>query len=120
MIEVLSQVSSVITISSHDGGDANRAPELVPCLVQKHVSLTSSRRAGKAACSPFRCCSGAARRARRQALLGGERRIVQCVSSHPRVRLLPALQFSPLGGQSRLLAFSILLRCCAACPPPGS
>jgi hypothetical protein len=46
----------------------------------KHVPVTSNRRAGKAACAPFRCCSGAARRARRQALRG-QRRIVQCVSS---------------------------------------
>jgi hypothetical protein len=45
MIEVLSQVSSVITISSHDGGDANRAPELVHCLVQKHVPLIPAQKA---------------------------------------------------------------------------
>ena len=57
--------------------NGSRRPAL---LDLEHVPVASNRRAGKAACSPFRCCSGAARRARRQAP-GGQRRIVQCVSS---------------------------------------
>jgi hypothetical protein len=57
-----------------------RDAEIYDAVVLEHVRVTSSRRAGKAACSPFRCCTGAARRARRQALRG-QRRIVQCVSS---------------------------------------
>src|SRR3981189_137038 len=58
MIEVLSQESSVlssvipsvIAISSPDGGDANRAPELVLVLVQLPVSAGFDRQS-----QPYQC-----------------------------------------------------------------
>jgi hypothetical protein len=72
-------------------------------LILEHVPVTSSRRAAKPLARHFDV-AGAARRARRQALLGGQR----CIRLRPKagfggqVALLPALRFGAGGTCSRL------------------